>query len=419
MRRTSLGLTAALTLLLPSDALGQTVAWIDQFGSGGIDVANGVVATTTDVYVAGYTYGVLPGEANAGGVDAFLRRVDSQGNEVWQVQFGTSGDEGASGVAMDATGLYVAGFIDGRFPGEAKVGSEDGFLAKYGFDGTPVWVAQFGTRQWDSAWNVVADGSGVYVSGYTEGVFPGEVKLGSGDLFFLTRFTADGEQDWITQFGSSGGDSPDASAIGPSGVVVAGETHGRLPGQRPRGAGDVVVATVDLDGVVSWMRLFGTREVDQGSGVVADGTGVYVTGSTDGVFKGQRDRPSTDAFVRKLDGLDGQTLWTRQFGTRAADYCKNAALVVGEVACVGNTYGVLAGQTSSGGYDIFVKTFDASTAEPGFTLSFGGRSYEAPRGAATSTGRLYVAGYTEGRFPGQSSLGDVDAFVTGIDLSDS
>lgn len=412
MRRTSLGLTAALTLLLPSDALGQTVAWIDQFGSGGIDVANGVVATATDVYVAGYTYGVLPGEANAGGVDAFLGRLDSQGNEVWQVQFGTSGDEVASGVAMDSTGLYVAGSIDGRFPGEAKVGSEDGFLAKYGFDGAAMWVAQIGTRRWDVVSSVVADGSGVYVLGYTEGVFPGEVKLGSGDLF-LTRFTANGEQDWITQFGSSRTDSPHASAIGPSGVVVAGDTI------RTRGSGDVVVATVDLEGDVSWMRQFGTRKVDEGTGVIADGTGVYVTGSTDGVFKGQRDRPSTDAFVRKLNGLDGRTLWTRQFGTRGADYCNNAALVIGEIACVGNTTGTFAGQTSAGGYDIFVKTFDASTAEPGFTLLFGGRSFEAPFGAATTTGRLYVAGFTEGRFPGQVAQGDgVDAFVAGIDPSD-
>jgi hypothetical protein len=418
MRRKSLGLTAALTLLLPSDALGQTVTWIDQFGSGGNDVATGVVATTTDVFVAGLTDGELSKEANAGGFDAFLRRLDSQGNEVWQVQFGTSGDESATAVAMDSTGLYVAGSIDGRFPGEVNGGSEDGFLAKYGFDGSPMWIAQFGTRRWDVVTSVVADGSGVYVLGYTEGVFPGELRLGSGDLF-LTRFTANGEQDWITQFGSSGVDYPAASVIGPSGVVVAGETFGRLPGQRPRGAGDVVVATVDLEGVVSWVRLFGTRKVDSGDGIVADGTGVYVTGSTDGVFKGQRDRPSTDGFVRKLDGLDGRTLWTRQFGTRGADYCENAALVIGEIACVGNTTGTLAGQTSAGGYDIFVKTFDASTAEPGFTLQFGGRSYEAPLGAATSTGRLYVAGYTEGRFPGQSSLGGDDAFVTGIDPSDS
>jgi hypothetical protein len=319
---------------------------------------------------------------------------------------------------MDSTGLYVAGSIEGRFPGEAKVGSLDGFLAKYGFDGTPVWITQFGTRQWDVVSSVVADGSGVYVLGYTEGVFPGEAKLGTSDLF-LTRFAANGEQDWITQFGSRGADSPEASALGSSGILVAGETYGRLPGQRPRGAGDVVVATVDLDGVVSWMRLFGTRKVDQGSGVVADGTGVYVTGSTDGVFKGQRDRPSTDAFVRKLDGLDGRTLWTRQFGTRGADYCKNAALVIGEIACVGNTAGTLAGQTSAGGYDIFVKTFDASTAEPGFTLQFGGRSFEAPVGAATSADGLYVAGFTEGRFPGQVAQGDgVDAFVAGIDPPD-
>ena len=137
------------------------------------------------------------------------------------------------------------------------------------------------------------------------------------------------------------------------------------------------------------------------------------------MFKGQRDRRATDAFVRKLDGLDGGTLWTRQFGTRGSDYCEDAALVNGEIACVGGTGGTLAGQTSAGGIAIFVKTFDASTAEPGFTLQFGGRSFEAPIGAATSIGRLYIVGYTEGRFPGQSSLGDNDAFVTGIDLSDS
>jgi hypothetical protein len=412
MRWASLGITAVLTLLLPSDALGQTVVWIDQFGSDGTDIATGVVAASSDVYVAGYTDGELPGETSAGGVDAFLLRLDSQGNEVWHVQFGTPGSEGATGVAMDPTGVYVTGSIDGSFPGEANAGSLDVFLAKYGFDGTPMWVAQFGTRQSDYPWSVVADGSGIYVLGYTDGVFPGEVKQGNGDLF-LTRFTANGEQSWNTQFGSPRPDYPQATAIGPSGIVVAGDTF------RTRTGGDVVVATVDLEGVLSWVRLFGTRKYDHGAGVVADGTGVYVTGSTDGVFKGQRDRRATDAFVRKLDGLDGGTLWTRQFGTRGADYCEDAALVNGEIACVGGTGGTLAGQTSAGGIDIFVKTFDASTAEPGFTLQFGGRSSEGPLGAATSTGRLYIAGYTEGRFPGQSSLGGNDAFVTGIDLSDS
>ena len=417
MRRASLGLTAALTLLLQSDALGQTPAWIDQFGSESVDVATGVVATTTDVYVAGFT-DVSP-DADFIRFDAFLRRLDSQGNEVWQVQFGTTGDEDASGVAMDSTGLYVAGSIDlEAFPGEVNEGSLDGFLAKYGFDGAPLWVVQFGTRHWDDVSSVVADGSGVYVLGYTEGVFPGEEKHGDGDLF-LTRFTANGEQDWITQFGSSRPDSPEASAIGPSGILVAGETIGRFPGQPRRGGVDAVVATIDFDGVVSWVRQFGTRKLDEGTGVAADGTGVYVTGNTDGVFKGQRDRQATDAFVRKLDGLDGRTLWTKQFGTRTPDFCQDAALVNGQIACVGFTFGALSGQTPSGGYDIFVKTFDASTAEPGFTLLFGSRSFDAPLGAATSADRLYVAGETEGRLPGQIAIGGVDAFVTGIDVSDS
>src|SRR6056297_1362293 len=53
--------------------------------------------------VAGYTVGSLGGE-NAGNVDAFVRKLDPDGNHVWTHQFGTSESDGAKGVASDARG---------------------------------------------------------------------------------------------------------------------------------------------------------------------------------------------------------------------------------------------------------------------------------------------------------------------------
>ena len=72
----------------------------------------------TGVYVAGETGGALPGQTrtSGGGDDAFVRKYDRNGNELWTRQFGSAGqfegrvgEDRASGVAADATGVYMGG----------------------------------------------------------------------------------------------------------------------------------------------------------------------------------------------------------------------------------------------------------------------------------------------------------------------
>src|SRR4249919_376497 len=91
-----------LCLLLPSSAFAQSVVWTDQFGSSELDIAVGVVATGTDVFVGGWTFGALPGQTAIGGSDGFLRRVDASGREIWTVQFGTRKDDSIVALGMDA-----------------------------------------------------------------------------------------------------------------------------------------------------------------------------------------------------------------------------------------------------------------------------------------------------------------------------
>src|SRR5437899_2785518 len=83
--------------------------WAVQFDGAGNN------AVTTDilgnVYVAGTTDGALPGQTNAGGYDAFVRKYDANGIEVWTRQFGGAGEERSFGIAMSGDGLseYVVG----------------------------------------------------------------------------------------------------------------------------------------------------------------------------------------------------------------------------------------------------------------------------------------------------------------------
>ena len=105
-----------LLLLLAEAASAQTVQWIRQFGSSDVDIAYGVAVNSSGVYVVGYTIATLPGQTSAGSTDAFIRKYDSSGNVVWTRQFGTQGFDQAFAVAVDSTGVYVAGLTNGSLP---------------------------------------------------------------------------------------------------------------------------------------------------------------------------------------------------------------------------------------------------------------------------------------------------------------
>src|SRR5207249_303356 len=104
------------------------------------------------VYLAGHVGGALPGQTNAGLQDAFALKFDAAGNLLWARQFGTVFDlDDATGVAVDGSGVYVVGFIFGALPGQSNTGSRDAFVRKYDVDGNELWTRQFGSSSSDEA----------------------------------------------------------------------------------------------------------------------------------------------------------------------------------------------------------------------------------------------------------------------------
>src|SRR5439155_1543212 len=116
--------------------------------------------------------------------DAFLRKYDPTGNELWTRQFGTAREDTAYSVAIDiANNVYVAGESTGWFPDSAL--SCCAFLRKYDAIGNDLWTRQYGI----AAYSVVT-GNGdsvsdsVYVAGTTVGLFPGQL---GGDVDAFVR----------------------------------------------------------------------------------------------------------------------------------------------------------------------------------------------------------------------------------------
>ena len=389
--------------------------WIRQFGTSGDEQAHSMVVDGNgDVLVAGETAGALPGQSSAGGRDAFVRKYDAGGNELWTRQLGTSGDDGAYAVAVDSSGnVLVGGFTHGPLHGQTHAGGADAFLCKYDASGTLLWTRQLGSTVHDGVRAVSVDHQGhVFVAGVTLGALPGHSSSGSDDAF-VRRYDANGGLVWSRQLGTSLNDQAFAvSADADGSVAVAGYTAGTLPGQMNLGGQDAFVRRYDGAGNELWTRQFGTLSDSDhayGTSVSPDGR-IFVAGATRWALPGQPHAGEFDAFVRAYDP-SGSAVWTRQFGTSNQELAYAVSVDANDrVLVAGAAWAALPGQLHSGGGDAFVRTYDAS----GDVLSTHQLGSSADDRALSVSGHpngIVVAGYTEGVLPGQTSAGRYDAFV--------
>lgn len=345
-----------------------TELWTRQFGTAppGDTNAHAVAARDGAVYVAGLTQGTLPGQVSSGSEDAFLRRYDSDGNVIWTRQFGTGPLDAALAVAAGPDGIYVAGWTEGALPGQTSAGFVDAFLRKYDDHGTELWTAQFGTSAFDIATGVAVDASGVYVAGRTLGALPGQISAGAQDAY-VRKYDLYGAELWTRQFGTSGEEDGRFRIAAASGAVyVTGGTTGVLGGSSAGGLDGFVRKFAD-NGDVLWTRQFGTPGVDAGEAVVITGDRVHVAGFVAGELA---NSGSLNAFVREYDSA-GVEIATVQFGSAEIDEAVAAASDGNALFIAGFTRGALPGQSNIGMDDAFWArlAIAADTAPPSLDVS--------------------------------------------------
>jgi hypothetical protein len=223
------------------DAAG-TFAWARGFGGSSSDTGRGMAATADGgVCFTGSYYGTVdfdpgPGTVNltsAGGLDVFLAKLDSTGNLAWARSMGgSSGDDNAYGLAIDAAGgIYAAGSFIGTAdfnPGSdvnnlvATGSGTDIFVVKLAADGTYGWASGMGGTSDDAARGIAVDGAG---NVYTTGTFQGtaadfEPGAGTANLasaggidIFVAKLNAGGALVYARAMGGTNADYGNAIAV--------------------------------------------------------------------------------------------------------------------------------------------------------------------------------------------------------------
>jgi WW domain/IPT/TIG domain len=129
-----------------------SIVWNTQVGTDSLDQPFGVAIDPNDqsVVVTGYTLGDF-GSAHLGEGDFFVFKLDKESNMVWKRQYGTTGSDVSSAIAIDMldSSIVFGGYTSGDFANLAH-GREDAIVVKMLSDGTSLYIYQFGSSSEDS-----------------------------------------------------------------------------------------------------------------------------------------------------------------------------------------------------------------------------------------------------------------------------
>ena len=295
----------------------QEILWGKMLGSDKEEyVLNHLVDNDGSIYIPGKTSGDIGGN-NLGQNDGFLIKLDSSGNKLWSVQFGSEGDEDIQWSALDNLGyIYVTGFTTGALEGK-NYGKEDVIIVKYSSSGELVWKKQIGTDSTDIAKGICTDSGGyVYIIGMTAGRL-GQVSNGKSDCFII-KLDQDGNIINTVQFGTEKDDLCYSVIPGISDdISVCGTTWGDLE-VKNRGFVDGFTGHFTSDLKLQGIHQFGSEGFDIPLVLKPDEKNdLFIAGTTSGDFASPQ-AGAGDCFVLRMD-QKGEIIWKRQFGTDQND----------------------------------------------------------------------------------------------------
>ncbi|UEC42621.1 MAG: hypothetical protein METHAR1v1_760006 [Methanothrix sp.] len=201
---TSLGAGGMDLWLIKTDSLGAPV-WNRTFG-GGEDDGGRSIQETDD---GGYIITGFSESFGRGGMDLWLLKVDSDGNEEWNRTFGGSKDDMGQSVRQTKDGGYVlAGGANS--PSTATPPTGDAWLIRTDRSGTPIWgrIYSFGDASYDLATTVRETDDGGFI-------VAGRSSEGKSSAWLIKTDDA-GMKEWEVVYKESGREEG-------SSVLVAGD----------------------------------------------------------------------------------------------------------------------------------------------------------------------------------------------------
>ena len=349
-----------------------------------------------------------------GANDAFVTKIDTNGNVVYSTYLGGAGTDVGGGIAVDSNGnAYVTGFtLSADFPtttGSLKpiYQNFDGFVVKLNADGSNIEYGTYlGGNGVDIAQSIAVDSAfNTYITGQTNSstfptVNPLKPSLSGANDIFIAKLNATGS---ALLFSTYFGGSNDLASPSESGGDIAVDDSGNITVSGETSASDFPTASINPSGALQSSSA-GGRE----------------------------------SFILKIDSSAPSLQYSTYFGGSDTDVIRDLALDdLGRATFTGTTlsdldFPITAGayQTTFGGDtangDAFVARLEADGSALAYSSYLGGSGLDSGIGIdVDAVGNAYVTGTTTSTdFPIQNAFqptraGSNDAFIAKLDNSGS
>lgn len=301
------------------DASGTNWLWAKAVGGAGLDSANALAVTGTNIFVTGSFSGTanftVSNLVSAGGSDVFVARLDPNGNWIWATRGGGTSNSFANTLVTDLNqNVIVAGDYSGTVTfGSTTLtngGGTDLFLSRLSPSGTWLEARRGGSANNDTAAALTRDDADVYLAGQFGGTanYGGtleNVNLGANTNIFVLKLAPDGS--YVDYFQGGPGNARSITVDSQNRLYIAGEfsfaTSFGTNSLIASGNTDVFIAQL-VGGEWTWAQKIGSAGTETGSISTDADDSVVISGTYQGTISVGYVALSTpnnrDIFVARL-----------------------------------------------------------------------------------------------------------------------
>lgn len=217
---------------------GQT-AFYKLYSGNGYDRGEGIAQVADSGYV-------VTGSSSSwgGNTDAYLLKVDKDGNYQWSNHYGGTESECARRVLYQpGSGFYLAGFSN-----SFSNGNFDAYLVKTDLSGNKLWEKTYGTTNWERINDAVLTADSCII-------MVGESQPLNGDLtdMFLVKVNHNGDTLWTKTMGGIGEDAAKSIVRMDSNTFLVSGSRYVEDSLMSKG----IIFKIDSAGNVIWSKVYG------------------------------------------------------------------------------------------------------------------------------------------------------------------
>ena len=255
--------------------------------------------------------------ATHGNKDIWVAGLSSNGEVLWQHVLGGSGDDEAHSVLKAADGTIVVAGSSTSSDGDVSGahGDRDAWIAKLNTAGQLLWQRALGGSGRDQANALVETAEGdLVICGMTT-ISDGDVS-GSHGLWdaWVVKVSGAGQLLWQRALGGTENDWAHSLVIGTEGKVHVSGTTSSADGDASgaQGGSDAWVLTLSDAGTLLWQLPIGTSYNQEGGGIcLADGGDIFLSGNTNSDFEEPSNFIGNARYMAARITPEGDLVWKR------------------------------------------------------------------------------------------------------------